>query len=164
MNSFNYTSKPYLNTNRITSEVATWLSDSYGGYYVTVNSLRVKDTIYFEQQIINLVHKLNDFCLGRSYQRREKQLNIVACLEYGKVNGNLHAHLLITYKDADIKRSYQEVNAYIGKQWHKTIGQKRIFSDMVNVLEIGDISSRVSYSVKDTHFLMRKDFFNVLFL
>jgi hypothetical protein len=163
MNTYEYTSKPYLNTKRIASEVATWLSDSYGGYFVTLNTT-IKDTIAFEQQLSKLAHKLNDFCLGRCYKRREKRLKIVACLESGKVNGNLHSHLIITYKDADIRRSYQEVNAYIGKQWHQTIGQKHIFSGMVDVREIGDISSRVSYSMKDTDFLLRNDFLNVVVL
>lgn len=163
MNTSYYTIKPTFDTNQLTSQVATWLSDSYGGYFVTVNAM-VKDPTTFQQQLKKLSHKLNDYCLGRSYQRRERQLNIVACLEYGKVNNNLHAHLIITFPDADIRRSYQEVNVCIGKHWHNTIGQKCIFSPMVDVRELGDITSRVSYSLKDTNFLMRNDFFNVVFL
>lgn len=134
-------------------EIVDWLGANNQGYFVTVNSLS-KDRIYFEQDLGRLSHRLNDFCLGRSYKRKESRLRVLAGIETGQSSKLFHAHLVIT-ADKVIHRTFKEINAYTRKQWYSLIGLNNPYGSMVDVQPVGDLYGRVDYIAKDFHYWMR---------
>ena len=149
-----------MNKSLLASQILNWSSDN--SLFITLNTT-TNDRIKFEEQLSKIAHKLNDFCYGRSYERNEKKLNIIASIETGKINGILHAHLIVTFV-YDSKRTLQEINAYVRKHWSLLIGVDNPFGSMVDVRMIGELSDRVSYLVKDTQYWLRNDVLNLVVL
>jgi hypothetical protein len=146
-----------MNKELLITEISNWSSDN--SLFVTLNTM-TKDNIKFDVQLRKIAHKLNDYCYGRSYKRKEKQLKIIAATETGKLNGLLHAHLIVSFPDEN-RRSIQEINAYIRRHWYALIGLGNPFGTMVDVRRIGDLNERVKYLVKDTDYWLRNDLLNI---
>lgn len=140
--------------------IGGWYSEGLSGFYITLNSLK-NDRICFEQDIGRFAHKLNDYCYGRLYKRRLKRLKMLGSIEQGSLNGILHTHLLVGH-DADMKRSFYDVNAFTRKQWYQTLNLKNSYGNMVNVAHLNELSSRISYTTKDTNYFMRSNNFNIV--
>ncbi len=143
-------------------EIVEWLGANNQGFFVTLNGL-TKDRVYFEQDLGRFSHRLNDFCLGRSYKRKEARLKVLAGIETGTSSHLFHAHLAIT-TDKQIQRTFKEVNAYTRKQWYSIIGINNPFGSMVNVQPIGDLGGRVDYLAKDFHYWIRNGEHNLTVL
>ncbi len=149
-----------MNTLATLRGFSNWIKNDSKGFFITLNSLQ-KDHIAFESNLRFMGHRLNDFCYGRAYKRREKSLKIIAAIENGRINNGLHSHLMIIH-GGDVRRSIQELNFYTRKQWYSKINQGSVFGSMVNVQDIGDLTSRFTYITKDTTYLMRDNNFNIL--
>ncbi len=144
------------------AKLIEWTASGEKGFFVTLNA-KTNDKICFEQDLSKFAHKLNDYCYGRVYKRKEKQLKLMAGIEIGQLNQMLHAHLFIQHDD-QMKRTYSEVNSHIRKQWYGLIGSKNSNGNMVDVAPLGNVPTRISYMVKDTVYLKRNDFLNLIWL
>ena len=91
------------------------------------------------------------------------RLKIIASIETGRLNGLLHAHLIVSFVDKN-KRSIQEINAHIRKHWYALIGLDDPFGTMVDVRRIGELNERIKYLVKDTDYWLRNDVLNIVVL
>lgn len=152
-----------MNTEKYIAEITSWLSPEAKGYFITLNTIK-KDKIQFEQELRKLAHRLNDFCFGRAYQRREKQMKIIAGIESGKQDDILHAHLIVDLQH-ETKRTLFEVDTHIRKHWCAQLGINNIpFGSMVNVQRLGDPKGRISYMVKDTNYWLQNDTLNLVVL
>lgn len=151
-----------MNKLNLVSAWSEWLVADTNGFFITLNT-PVIDHILFESHLRSIAHKLNDYCYGRSYKRKEKCLKIIAGIENGKINDGLHSHIIVTHI-GDIKRTLQEVNAFIRKHWYRMINRVGIFGSMVDVQKLGDINTRFTYVTKDTGYLMRSGNFNIVAL
>lgn len=152
-----------MKNTQIFSQITSWLADTNSGYFVTLNTLKC-DRIQFEADLRKLAHKLNGYCYGRSYERKEKELKIVAGIETGKVDSILHAHLIIQLQ-YETTRTLLEIDSYIRKNWCQLIGISDIpFGSMINVQHLGETSGRVAYIVKDTHYWLQNDDLNIVVL
>ena len=128
--------------------VTQFLGESSPGYYVTLNA-RTSDVIKFTKQLNQIANWLNEYCYGARFRRGKIRLKIVTSPEFGEFNGGLHAHLVVTH-DTTMKRTYQEINAYIRKKWYRLIEAKgSVFGTMVDVTELYDVRGAVSYSLED---------------
>ena len=146
----------------IVAKMVEWAGCGDKGYFVTLNAT-TRDKIKFEQDLSKMSHKLNDYCYGRAYKRNDKRLKIIAGIEVGQLNDMLHAHLFIQHDD-QMTRTFAEVNAHLRSQWYGIIGLNNSRGNMVDVAPLGNAASRLSYIVKDTAYLKRNDFFNLLWL
>jgi len=151
-----------LDRQKLITEISNWLNTENKGFFITLNST-TKDKIQFEQSLSKMAHKLNDLCYGRAYERKEKRLKIMACIEVGGLNDMLHAHLVITHND-DMIRTLQEVNTYVRKHWYALIEQNNVNGNMVDVKKLKNIENFVEYITKDTKYFSRQNNFNLLTL
>ena len=151
-----------MNKAQLISELSNWSSKEANGFFVTLNGI-TRDKINFEQDLSKLAHKLNDYCYGRAYKRKDKQLKILAGIEIGQLNEMLHAHLFIQHDD-QMSRTFTEVNSHVRSQWYRIIGLKNSSGNMVDVAPLGNASTRISYIVKDTVYLNGNNFFNLICL
>jgi hypothetical protein len=127
----------------------TYLGDFEAGFEVTLNAIN-KDKIKFDAQLRLFADWLNDYCYGRQFKNK-KRLKMIAGIEFGDCNGGLHAHIVIKH-DQDMKRSLQEINAVVRKNWGKLIGVKcGLVNNLVNVQPIRNNESFVIYSLKDSN-------------
>ena len=149
-----------MNKQQAAAEISQWLDGDKQGYFITLNAF-TKDRIQFEQGLSKTAHKLNDYCYGRAYQRREKRLKIIGGIENGKENGILHAHLAVICPE-HTDRDFYAVNRFVRKKWYDLLGSKEYFGSMVDVQPIGHIDSRVSYFLKDTSYWLRNDNLNIV--
>ncbi|MES2578985.1 MAG: hypothetical protein V4552_00450 [Pseudomonadota bacterium] len=146
----------------LVKKLIEWSANDSKGYFVTLNA-RTNDKIQFEQDLSKFAHKLNDYCYGRAYKRKEKRLKFMAGIEIGQLNEMLHAHLFIQHDD-QMSRTFDEVSSHIRNQWYGLIGLNNTKGSMVDVSPIGNVPTRLSYIVKDTAYLKRNDFFNLIWL
>lgn len=151
-----------MDKNKLISDLSSEFSADSRGYFITLNAVK-NDKIQFEQDLSNIAHKLNDFCYGRAYKRKEKRLKIIGGIENGKENGILHAHLIVAHQ-GETDRTLPEVNSYVRKHWYKTIGFFDHFGTMVDVQDIGEAAGRIGYIVKDTNYWLRNDNLNLVVL
>ncbi|WP_435626431.1 hypothetical protein [Candidatus Ferrigenium straubiae] len=151
-----------MDKNKLISDLSSEFSIDSKGYFITLNAFK-NDVIQFEQDLSKIAHKLNDFCYSRAYKRKEKRLKIIAAIETGKVDGMLHAHLIVALQD-ETDRTLPEMNSYVRKHWYKTIGFFDHFGTMVDVQDIGEAAGRIAYIVKDTNYLLRNDNLNIVML
>lgn len=149
-----------MDKNILISEVSTEFPVDSKGFFITLDAVK-NDRIQFEQDLSRIAHKLNDFCYGRAYKRKEKRLKIIGGIETGKENGILHAHLIVA-QQGETDRTLPEVNGYVRKHWYKTIGFYDHLGTMVNVQDIGRVHDRIAYITKDTNYWLRKDYLNIV--
>lgn len=143
-------------------EMSKWSSTEKYGYFITLDGM-TKDKIKFEQDLSLISHKLNDYCFGRSYKRKDKRLKIIAGIENGRLNGILHAHLVVTF-DEQMNRSINEIDRHVRKHWYSLIGLKNSYGSMVDIRYMGNLNERIAYITKDTNYLMQHDSFNIIVL
>lgn len=152
-----------MNTEQVIAEISSWLSAENKGYFITLNTLK-KDKIQFEQELRKIAHKLNGFCFGRAYERKEKELKIIAGIESGKVDDILHAHLVVSLPH-ETKRTLFEIDSYVRKSWCGLIGIANVpQGSMVNVQHLGEDAGRIAYIVKDTNYWLQNDNLNIVVL
>lgn len=152
-----------MNKEQAIAEISSWLSAENKGYFITLNTLR-KDKIQFEQELRKVAHKLNGFCFGRAYERKEKELKIIAGIEMGKVDDILHAHLVVSLPH-ETKRTLFEIDSYIRKSWCGLIGIANVpQGSMINVQHLGKAEGRIGYIVKDTNYWLQNDSLNIVVL
>ena len=72
-----------MNKNQLISDLSSEFSTDSRGYFITLNAHK-NDQIQFEQGLGKIAHKLNDFCYGRAYKRKEKRLKIIGAIENGR--------------------------------------------------------------------------------
>lgn len=147
---------------KLNESLGHWVGSANCGFFVTLNSV-LRDRIQFEQHLCKFAHRLNGFCFGRAYERKEKRLKIVAGIETGKLNNMLHAHLAVNNVD-DTRRNFHEINVYVRKHWYKLIEQNNIFGTMVDVRPITESAGAISYLTKDSPFWNRMGEHNIVFL
>jgi hypothetical protein len=147
---------------QLISEISNWIEEGGKGLFVTLNNTS-NDRIQFEQNLSKLAHKLNDFCYGRAYKRKEKRLKIIGSIEIGSLNNMIHAHLIVAYSD-DMTRSVQEISNYVRTHWYNLIGLTNINGNMVEIKTSNNSENIVKYIVKDTKYLSRLGDFNILTL
>ena len=147
---------------QLIADLCKWSATSENGFFVTLNGLTY-DKISFEQDLGKFAHKLNDYCYGRAYKRKDKRLKIIAGVESGQLNRMLHAHLVIQHDD-QMRRTLTEVNAFIRSQWYGFIGLRNSRGNMVNIAPLGIVETRISYITKDTNYLNRNGYFNLIWL
>lgn len=152
-----------MGTAKYIAEISSWLAATSNGYFITLNTLK-KDRIQFEVELRKIAQKLNDFCFGRAYRRREKQLKIIAGIESGKVDEILHAHLIVQFPH-ETKRTLFEIDSFIRKNWCRQIGIANISQgSMVNVQHLGSAEGRIGYIIKDTNYWLQNDTQNIVAL
>ena len=151
-----------MNKAVLITKLIEWAGCNEKGYFVTLNA-SMRDKIKFEQDLSKMAHKLNDYCYGRAYKKKDKRLKIIAGIEIGQLNEMLHAHLFIQHDD-QMARTFAEVNVHVRSQWYGIIGLKNFSGNMVDVAPLGNVASRLSYIVKDTAYFKRNDFFNLICL
>ncbi len=145
--------------NKLREESYGWLKN-YGGFFITLNTV-TKDKIMFEKDLGLLNHRLNDFCYGRAYKHKKNKLKTIAGIEIGSSNQNLHAHLIVTH-DSFMKRRLSEVNEFVRSKWYKLINQSHAAGKMVDVQALGDLETRIGYITKDTNYMLKNSFNNIL--
>lgn len=148
-----------INENLI-SQILDWSSDN--NLFITLNSI-TNDKVKFEEQLRKISHKLNDFCYGRSYERKEKQLKIIGSIETGKINNILHAHLIVGF-DSETRRPMASIDNYVRTHWSVLIGIENKFGSMIDIRPVGNINKRIEYMTKDTQYWLRNDFLNIIVL
>ena len=140
----------YINHQQIVDAYIKFLSEFDDGFFMTINAID-NDKLKFQSQLIKLSLWLNDYCLGASVKRKQKQLNMIAGIEIGYKSEVLHAHIVMTY-DPEMRRSYQEINAFIRKKWFAlTCAKGSIFSTLLKIEPLDDLRSAVIYSLKDVN-------------
>lgn len=136
-----------LTKNQFFSECLNYLGEFENGFEITLNAIN-KDKIKFDEQLRLFADWLNDYCYGRNFKTK-KRLKMIAGIEYGECNGGLHAHIAIKH-DLEMKRSLQEINAVVRKNWGRLIGFKcGLTNSLVNVKPFRNYESFVIYSLKN---------------
>jgi hypothetical protein len=122
------------------------------GYWLTLDAPHVDkrkpDAVQFEQMVGKFAVRLNNYCYGRSFRRGQKRLIIVGAMEIGHFMDRPHAHLVVLH-DGDMLRSFGEVESKSREIWYALVGARGdINGSLVDIQPVGDIDSRLSYSVK----------------
>lgn len=116
-------------------------------YFLTLNAL-TRDQISFETNLGKLSHRLNKYCYGRSYIKRKKRLRILGYIEQGELNLGLHIHLIVMHNN-DTKRSFEDINTYIRKNWYWLIKARGTsFGNLVDLQLVREIKNVLRYITK----------------
>lgn len=133
------------------------------GFWITVNSKsRVRDRcdpkipdrfLDFEKDVADLVTKLNEYCYGRRFLRKEldAQVDCLASFEVGGKDGLVHAHVVALHR-GDTNRSPAEIQKHLEHKFGKKydIQGSEAF---VRVDGIKNVRDRIWYMTKQTaHF------------
>lgn len=129
------------------------LKDYKRGYWLTLDAKTVGSSqqrfIELDKQLGQFAHRLNDYCLGRRYRRGESRLMFAGAIEVGNCYERTHAHLVMMH-DEGVLRSFEEVELEVRKQWYAIVGANGFETgNLVNVQPVGDLSSRISYALKN---------------
>lgn len=117
------------------------------GLYVTLNTIH-HDKVKFEEQLNKINYWIQDYCYGKSFTCGLKRLRVVAMTEIGNLNQGLHAHVLIMFND-DMVKPFEGLKTFITRKWYSLIGARcGVRGNLVNVQPIGNLYSRVQYSLK----------------
>jgi len=117
------------------------------GYLLTLVGL-TKSQVLFEQQLLNFSVWLNDYSLGKTFKNKTERLQIFGSIERGPINHKLHAHLIIK-KHLKVRRSDQELNAFIRKRWIKLIQAKASpMSRLIDFQRTRDLNAAATYAMK----------------
>ena len=120
-------------------------------YFLTLNTF-INDQIIFERHLEKLFNQLNKYCFGRSFKRNNKRLKILGAKQIGIFNETLHCHLVIAHNN-DMKRSHQEIEYFIRKNWLGILKTKsKISSNLIKFEEINNLSDVMFYSLRELKF------------
>ncbi len=149
--------------------VSAWqkrLAHEQHGYFITLNTNRCVDSYvdpktsrHFdncEPIIAEISKRLNQFCFGRRCARGEQnsRLTIVATREVGEATGRVHIHLLAMH-DGSVRRSVEQVEQFVSKQWQKMFGTST-HSSQVDVRGVVDLEQLLFYVTKQVPFQQRR--------
>lgn len=124
------------------------IEGSNEGYLLTLVGL-TKSRFLFEQQLLNFSVWLNDYSLGKAFKNKTERLQIFGSIERGKINNRLHAHLIIKGHEK-VRRTDQELNAFIRKSWIKLIQAKASpMSTLIDFQRTHDLRAAATYALKD---------------
>ncbi len=134
--------------------MSTWVKQHpcQNGYWLTLDAphidKRKPDAVQFEQTLGRFAVRLNNYCYGRLFKRREKRLDIIGSVEIGSFMDRPHAHLVVLH-DANMTRSFAEVELKSRELWYELTGARGdIYGSLVDIQPVGDIESRLHYAVK----------------
>jgi hypothetical protein len=134
--------------------MSTWVRQhsSQNGYWITLDAPYIgkhkPDAVQFEQTLGKFSVRLNNYCYGRSFRRKERRLNIIGSVEIGAFMDRPHAHLVVLH-DTDMQRSFAEFYRQAREIWHEITGARgNIYSNLVDIQPVGDAESRLHYAVK----------------
>ena len=138
----------------IEADMTTWVKQHscQNGYWLTLDAPyidnRKPDAVQFEQTLGKFAVRLNNYCYGRSFRRKEKRLHIIGSVEIGNFMDRPHAHLVVLH-DADMTRSFPEVEQQARDIWYDITGARGNSSgNLVDIQPVGDAESRLHYAVK----------------
>jgi hypothetical protein len=134
--------------------MSTWVTQhaSQSGFWLTLDApyidRRKPDAVQFEQTLGKFAVRLNSYCYGRLFKRREKRLDIMGSVEIGAFMDRPHAHLVVLH-DTTMTRSFAEVELKSRALWYELTGARGdICGSLVDIQSVGDIESRLHYAVK----------------
>ena len=143
----------YLNNEKRVKYLIDSLDHNSNGYLVTLTGI-TDSREKFENHLLSFSTWLNDYSLGKNYQRKLDRLEIFGSIERGQINNRLHAHLII--KDHEkVRRSDQELNAFARKSWIKlTQAKASPMSRLIDFQRAHDLKAAATYALKE----VRSDF------
>jgi hypothetical protein len=140
--------------NNALSAMQSWVHrpNHHGGYWLTLDATRTgqykPDAIAFEKLLGQFMQRLNNYCYGRAFRRKQKQLVVCGAIEIGHFMDRPHAHLVILH-DTEMQRSFNDVALKARELWCALTGaQGNIYGNLVDIQPVGDIASRLSYAAK----------------
>jgi hypothetical protein len=161
-----------LSRQELTDAWTNFHKKSCAGYWITLDSkMRVESQtksnvvpklIRFEGEIDQYVAKLNEYCYGARFLRREPnaRLTCVVSYEIGKEDGLIHAHILAGH-DGSTNRSVDQVERFTYRKWQNFYDFSG--SDQCLFVEsIGNPHDRIWYMTKQSEELQKRfGLFNV---
>lgn len=136
----------------IQAGMSSWVKQHtcQNGYWITLDTPYIEkykpDAIKFEQTVGKFAVRLNNYCYGRAFRRKEKRLNIIGSLGVGHFMDRPHAHLIVQH-DSDVQRSFVEVEQKCREIWYEvTNARGDIFGSLVDIQPIGDAENRQKYA------------------
>ena len=138
----------YLNNEKREKYLIDSLDHNSNGYLVTLTGI-TDSREKFENHLLSFSTWLNDYSLGKNYQRKLDRLEIFGSIERGQINNRLHAHLII--KDHEkVRRSDQELNAFSRKSWIKlTQAKASPMSRLIDFQRAHDLKAAATYALKE---------------
>jgi hypothetical protein len=138
----------YLNNEKRVKYLIDSLDHNSNGYLVTLTGIS-DSREKFENHLLSFSTWLNDYSLGKNYQRKLDRLEIFGSIERGQINNRLHAHLII--KDHEkVRRSDQELNAFARKSWIKlTQAKASPMSRLIDFQRAHDLKAAATYALKE---------------
>jgi len=138
----------YLNNEKRVKFLIDSLDHNSNGYLVTLTGI-TESREKFENHLLSFSTWLNDYSLGKNYQRKLDRLEIFGGIERGQINNRLHAHLII--KDHEkVRRSDQELNAFARKSWIKlTQAKASLMSRLIDFQRAHNLKAAATYALKE---------------
>lgn len=127
------------------------LANYQSGIFLTLKASH-SNKFRFETQLQSISNYLNEYCYGKSYKKKLKQLRIVATTQIDEINQGLHANVTIMFNN-DMVKTLQELKDFIKRNWCKIIGAK--FSNankLMDVRPIVDVHSTIEFSLKSFNY------------
>jgi len=138
----------YLNNEKRVKYLIDSLDHNSNGYLVTLTGI-TDSREKFENHLLSFSTWLNDYSLGKSFQRKEERLEIFGSVEIGEINSRLHAHLIIKEHEK-VRRSDQELNAFARKSWIKlTQAKASPMSRLIDFQRAHDLKAAATYALKE---------------
>jgi len=143
-----------ISKHSVEAAMSTWVPQRAckNGYWLTLDApyidRRKPDAVQFEQTLGRFAVRLNNYCYGRLFRRKERRLDIMGAVEVGSFMDRPHAHLVVLH-DATMARSFAEVELKSRELWYELTGARGdIYGSLVDIQPVGDIESRLHYAVK----------------
>ena len=138
----------YLNNEKRVKYLIDSLDHNANGYLVTLVGI-THSKEKFESHLLSFSTWLNDFSLGKNFQKNLDRLEIFGSVERGKINNRWHAHLIIKQHEK-VRRTDQELNAFIRKSWIKlTQAKVSLMSRLIDFQKAYDLKAAATYALKD---------------
>ena len=143
-----------INKHNAVAAMQSWIAQPtyQDGFWLTLDAAfadgHKPDAIAFEKLVNQFMIRLNNFCYGRAFRRRQKQLRACGGIEIGYFMDRPHAHLVVLH-DSGMLRSFGEVERKSREIWYALVGARGdINGSLVDMQPVGDIDSRLSYAAK----------------
>jgi len=150
----------YLNTEARAKYLIDTVHQNSRGFLLTLVGL-TNSKEKFEEQLLTFSTWMNDYCLGRVFTKQQDRLEIFGSVERGEWGNRLHAHLIIRDHEK-VKRSDQELNAFVRKKWIKLIqANASVMSSLVDFQRARHLKSATIYALKEVR---SRDSSNLLYI
>jgi hypothetical protein len=143
------------------------------GYFISLNSkMRVEGRedkraytkhIKLDTMVQEFVHRLNQKCYGRRYDRKEDgaRLKCLAGYEIGSIDGLIHCHLLAAH-DGSVTRDTEKIRNIAHQKWDDVCGTWGR-TQFVDVADLDNIQDRIWYLTKQsTNYQRQFGEFNII--